>query len=160
MIIKVISGGQIGADQAGLAAAEFCNIPTGGMAPKGWMTKRGQMRATLEHYGLKESEYPNYPPRTTYNVKSSDGTLALARDFESPGEKLTYRLCRENKKPYLAMSVTYITTLRDEALLRAVEFIRDNKIRILNVAGNADESIYLPCYRFLLMLFQYERDMK
>ena len=35
---KVISGGQTGADQAGLVAARRFGIPTGGWMPRGWKT--------------------------------------------------------------------------------------------------------------------------
>jgi len=35
MITKIISGGQIGADQAGLEVALELNIPHGGWCPKG-----------------------------------------------------------------------------------------------------------------------------
>lgn len=36
MIKKVISGGQTGADQAGLLAARVCGVDVGGTAPKGY----------------------------------------------------------------------------------------------------------------------------
>jgi hypothetical protein len=35
MLERVISGGQTGADQAGLAAAKRLGVPTGGFMPKG-----------------------------------------------------------------------------------------------------------------------------
>lgn len=38
MLLKVISGGQLGADQAGLAAAKAVGIRTGGFAPKNYKT--------------------------------------------------------------------------------------------------------------------------
>ena len=41
MIERVISGGQTGADQAGLAVAKRLGIPTGGCMPKGWLTEAG-----------------------------------------------------------------------------------------------------------------------
>jgi hypothetical protein len=39
MLERVISGGQTGADQGGLRAARACGIPTGGWAPRGWLTE-------------------------------------------------------------------------------------------------------------------------
>ena len=41
MLEPVISGGQTGADQAGLRAAQACGIPTGDQAPRGWLTEAG-----------------------------------------------------------------------------------------------------------------------
>ena len=50
---KVVSGGQTGADQAGLRAARAAGIETGGWAPKGWETEEGPA-PWLSDYGLKE----------------------------------------------------------------------------------------------------------
>ena len=41
MIKKIISGGQTGADQIGLEVALSLGIPTGGTAPKGFITETG-----------------------------------------------------------------------------------------------------------------------
>ncbi|MFZ8324119.1 YpsA SLOG family protein, partial [Staphylococcus aureus] len=38
---KVISGGQTGADQAGLRAGKAAGLETGGMVPKGCLTDDG-----------------------------------------------------------------------------------------------------------------------
>jgi Circularly permutated YpsA SLOG family len=51
MIELVISGGQTGADQAGLRAARASGIRCGGMAPKGWLTEAGPA-PWLADYGL------------------------------------------------------------------------------------------------------------
>ena len=40
--IKVVSGGQCGADLGGLLAAELLGIPTGGIAPNGFRTEKGK----------------------------------------------------------------------------------------------------------------------
>lgn len=42
MIEKIVSGGQTGADQGGLEAAEELGIPTGGWAPAGYYTEQGK----------------------------------------------------------------------------------------------------------------------
>jgi hypothetical protein len=41
MVRKIISGGQTGADQAGLAVAKRLGISTGGFMPKGLLTAAG-----------------------------------------------------------------------------------------------------------------------
>jgi hypothetical protein len=53
MIERVISGGQTGADQGGLRAPRACAIPTGGWAPRGWLTEAGPAPC-LEESGLVE----------------------------------------------------------------------------------------------------------
>ena len=88
MLIKVISGGQTGADQAGLAAAKACGLETGGWAPKGWLTADGEAEELLRSYGLKEHR-GGYRSRTWANVKDADATIRLATNFDSPGEKCT-----------------------------------------------------------------------
>ena len=50
-IKKIVSGGQTGADIAGLDAAIAHNIPNGGWIPKGRLTEDGPLS---EKYQLKE----------------------------------------------------------------------------------------------------------
>jgi Circularly permutated YpsA SLOG family len=71
---KVISGGQTGADQAGLRATQAAGIPTGGCAPKGWQTEYGPA-PWLAEYGLTERLKASYPARTGANARESDGTI-------------------------------------------------------------------------------------
>ena len=63
MLSKVVSGGQTGADQAGLRAAAKAGIDTGGWACKGWLTEKGPA-SWLADYGLAECPVPDYPART------------------------------------------------------------------------------------------------
>jgi len=102
-LVKVISGGQIGADQAGLFAARDCNIETGGFAPKGYLTENGNDISLKTKFGLEEPNFSGYPIRTRLNVAHSDGTLVFG-NHNSPGCKLTINICKELKKPYLVVS--------------------------------------------------------
>ena len=61
---KVISGGQTGADQAGLIAAEKAGITTGGWMPKGFRTLDGPNPGLAARFGLREHPSEEYPPRT------------------------------------------------------------------------------------------------
>jgi hypothetical protein len=79
MLTKVISGGQTGADQGGLRAAQAAGIATGGWAPKGWLTespdgRRDVATPQLADFGLVECPEPGYPARTAANARESDGT--------------------------------------------------------------------------------------
>jgi hypothetical protein len=132
MVVRVISGGQTGADQAGLAVARRLAIPTGGFMPKGWRTEAGPRPDLASLYGLEETATAAYPERTERNVLSADGTVVFG-DSRSEGSMLTARLCRRHGKPCC------MVPLGDEvesaaATLRA--WLSEHRIETLNVAGN------------------------
>lgn len=68
---RIISGGQTGADRAGLDVAIRHGIPHGGWCPKGRRAETGRVPAK---YRLKETPRPTYIQRTEWNVRDSDGT--------------------------------------------------------------------------------------
>jgi len=72
MVIKIISGGQTGADRAALDFAIKHNIPYGGWVPKGRKTEDGTLP---EKYNLQEMPTVQYANRTEKNILDSDGTL-------------------------------------------------------------------------------------
>jgi hypothetical protein len=47
VIAGIITGGQTGADQAAVRAGHAAGIPTGGFAPKGWLTEDGPAPGSL-----------------------------------------------------------------------------------------------------------------
>jgi hypothetical protein len=130
---KVISGGQCGADQGGIAAAAENCVATGGWAPKGWRTAEGPS-PMLALFGLQEHSSEDYAPRTKQNVKDSDGTLIVASNLDSAGSRLTISTCVKLKKPYLILHPYYSEDDREKLLSWVIE----NRIGILNVAGNRD----------------------
>ena len=133
-IEKAISGGQWGADVAGLAAAHDLNIPTGGVAPKGWKTVYGP-NPKLKDLGLIESHSSNYRIRTYENVKLSDGTIRFAYDFKSPGEICTLNAIKIFKKPHFDIDLNKLPEVKD-----VVEWLNDYEIKILNIAGNTGKN--------------------
>lgn len=135
IIKKVISGGQTGADIAGLKAAKKKGIETGGWIPKGFKTQEGPKLEYKDVYGLREHESEQYPPRTFLNVKESDGTLRFASKFDSSGEECTLRAINQYKKPY--MDVTR-NNPRDSEEVKM--WIKKNNIGVLNIAGNSEKT--------------------
>ena len=143
---KIISGGQTGADQGGLAAGKELGLETGGFAPHNFRTDTGPNPKLRIVYGLCETASRDYPPRTKLNVKGSDGTVIFGNS-DSPGSKLTLRLCKELKKPYLILS-SEVSNAGDDDFGFAVaetaenfrEWLAANRIEILNVAGNRERS--------------------
>ena len=70
--MKIISGGQTGADRAALDFAIQNGIPHGGWCPKGRNVEDGPIDAK---YQLQETPSSDYPQRTEWNVRDSDGTI-------------------------------------------------------------------------------------
>ncbi|MCE9563754.1 MAG: putative molybdenum carrier protein [Planctomycetes bacterium] len=132
-LARVISGGQTGADRAGLIAARQAGIPTGGWMPSGFLAHDGTHPEFAEKYGIRETTSNQYPPRTALNVQEADATLRFATDWNSPGETLTLKLCLEHQKP------CYDVCLRGNRMPEEVaEWIVATGVRVLNVAGNSE----------------------
>jgi len=145
----VISGGQIGVDQAGLMAARRVGLKTGGHTVKGYLTKDGCRPSQKIIYHL-EDDCPDYRSRTRKNVQTSDGTIRLAYNFQSPGELCTLRAIRDYYKPSLDI-ILHAEELRpiEEVAL----WIVMNDIKILNIAGNADKVLLEPVIDYLVDVF-------
>jgi hypothetical protein len=123
MFIKIISGGQTGIDRMALEVARELGIPTGGSAPRDFMTEKGP-DLSLATFGLVALLNKEYAARTRKNVLDGDGTVIYG-DLIG-GTRLTLEFCRELEKPH-------IVNPRAEDL---VDFIRTKRIEVLNVAGN------------------------
>lgn len=135
MLKKVISGGQTGADVAGLDAAKRHGFETGGLMPFGYLTLDGCKPEYKELYGVKAHSSSSYVPRTRANVKNSDGTIRLAYNFESAGEKCTLKAIEDYKKPHIDVDLANPRALSD-----VVSWLKENNIETLNVAGNAEQT--------------------
>lgn len=136
-LTKIISGGQSGADTGGLVAAERVGIKTGGWMPYGFRHELSGTtgRTIAERFGLEEHASRNYFGRTRQNVLDSDGTIIISKDMKSPGTQQTMAICMSYKKPHLEIVPSdYI----DFEVERAVNWILNNNIGVLNVAGNRE----------------------
>lgn len=160
-IEKIISGGQTGADIAGLRWARKNGVPTGGYIPKGFRTESGYKTEYATKYGLIETDSYDYRKRTTLNLLESDGTLIFG-DIRSSGSAKTIRQCGLNNKPYFVVSWPYTNDFHDTTSFHDVsqqkiegafvQWIWEHDIRILNVAGNRESvnpGVGVACYMFL-----------
>lgn len=145
-LTKVISGGQTGADQAGLIAGLEAGFETGGTAPSNFYTDNGN-NYLLSVFGLTHGG--DYRQRTIRNVKDSDGTLILARNLNSPGCTLTRNHVVLNNKQLLEIDVQHLIALQFSDTLafneelhkcgsQISEWIQEHQIEVLNVAGNRE----------------------
>lgn len=144
MILKHIhSGLQNGVDQGGVKAAKECGIGYSGLMPKGFRTLNGNQPSFAQLYNAKEHASPAYPPRTEENVKTADGTIRIAQDFQSAGEICTWKAIQKHDKPYFDVVVqdtNEFKTPRKSSPEFCAEWIINNKIEVLNVAGNSENT--------------------
>src|SRR5229473_2876346 len=96
-IKKIVSGGQTGADRAALDFAIAHQIPHGGWCPKGRKCEDGTL---ADRYELKETPSNDYPQRTEWNVRDSDGTVIFSiAPVLTGGSKQTVNLAMKHQKP-------------------------------------------------------------
>lgn len=127
---RIVSGGQTGVDRAALDFAIRHGVPHGGWCPAGRWAEDGPIG---ESYALRETPDSDCAQRTEWNVRDSDGTVIFTVAAHlSGGSALTQRLAIRYGKPCLHLArsrdaATAVAHLRD--------FIRRERIRVLNVAG-------------------------
>lgn len=152
MLERIISGGQTGADQAGLAAAKFLNLKTGGWMPKNFRTDEGQRPDLAELYGMIEHRSFLYPPRTKLNISLSGFTLIFG-NVNSRGCTLTHALClSEGKNCFIVpwFSGNDIPSIEPFSDWLKIQTQTNNT---LNVAGNRERlnpGIFEACKTFLI----------
>ncbi len=128
-IEKIVSGGQTGADRAGLDWAISHDIPQGGWCPKGRRAEDGNIPP---QYQLTETPSSNYLQRTEWNVRDSDGTLVFTLDRELAGGSLrTAMFAKKHGKPCLHVHPGLSYNIAADVL----RFVNDNSIKVLNIAG-------------------------
>lgn len=130
-VLKIISGGQTGVDRAALDVALESGIPCGGWCPRGRRAEDGVIPAK---YPLQETASEDYAERTRLNVLDSDGTLILIAGTPDGGTALTVRIARENARPHRVVELGHPPDARD-----VLDWIRDHRIRTLNIAGPREE---------------------
>lgn len=135
MLKKIISGGQTGADIAGLVVAKKSNLATGGTMPKGFKTLRGPQPDYAAIFGIEEHASQSYVPRTHKNVKESNATLRLAYNFGSAGEICTLNAINRYGKLYLDVNLA-----KPQPAMDVAKWILENNIETLNIAGNSEQT--------------------
>ena len=128
LIKKIVSGGQTGADRAGLDWAISHDIPHGGWCPKGRRSEDGLIPPL---YRLEETPNSNYLQRTEWNVRDSDGTAIFTMSSKLGGGSLkTAAFARKHKKPFI-----HLHPNRPSVSGELLRFVTEQRICVLNVAG-------------------------
>jgi len=128
--VKIISGAQTGVDRAALDAALRHGIEAGGWCPTGRLDEFGRIP---DRYPVKELENGGFTERTLQNVKDSDGTVIIYPGKLSGGTEQTLHFCVEQPRPHELIDASKVSTEKAAQLI--ADFVRENKIDILNVAG-------------------------
>jgi hypothetical protein len=128
--MKIISGGQTGVDRAALDVALEHGINAGGWCPAGRLDEFGRIP---DRYPVEELEDGGFIERTLQNIKDSDGTVIIYPGKLSGGTEQTLHFCVDQRRPHEVIDASNVSTEKAAQLI--AEFVRENKIDILNVAG-------------------------
>jgi len=152
--MKIISGGQTGADRAALNAAIELEMDYGGSIPKGKLAEDGPIDSE-KYPHLTELEEGEYIVRTRKNVIDADATLAFTDGALRGGTKKTIEFAKEYKKQYLHVDLQKVSV--EDAMVAITAWLNMIKPQILNVAGSRESSapgIYSKVYEVLKGVFQ------
>lgn len=151
--MKIISGGQIGADIAALQFAKSKGIETGGWMPKDFKTRDGNHPEYAEIYGMLETSDGGYPVRTRLNIENSDVTLRFGHNFNTYGERCTARFIRQFKKPHLDIWINPIDGETKPDPTYVADWLLVYRPEVINVAGNSLHKIEGSVRFFLEQVF-------
>ena len=132
MIKKIISGGQTGADIAGIHAAIETNFPYSGWLPKNRLTEKGSLSEKYSHF--KTMTRGGYPARTKQNIIDSDATLIFTHGKLTGGSLLTKKTALKLKKPVLHINLSELD--KNGVVSLIIAFLNGNNIEVLNIAGS------------------------
>jgi hypothetical protein len=129
--MKIISGGQTGADRAAIDAALDLNIEHSGSIPLGRKAEDGPIDPKYDKF--TEIDSPDYPARTESNIRYSDATLKFTMDAPTGGTAATIKFAREHGKPYLIVDLN--KTDPQYAVSTILSWLCQTRPVTLNVAG-------------------------
>ena len=128
--MKLVSGGQTGADRAALDVALELGIDHGGWVPKGRAAEDGRLP---DRYRVRETPSDDQAERTERNVADSDATLLISHGPLAGGSELTRRFAVALGKPVLHVELGRLGAA--EAADRIARWLGALGCRTLNVAG-------------------------
>ena len=133
MNLKIISGGQTGVDRAALDAAMKHGVDCGGWCPAGRLDEFGRIPDRYPIKELERSDEEGFADRTLANVKDSEGTVVIYLDELCGGTEFTVECCIKQERPHQLIIAGKV--FPENAAQLIVDFVREHKIDILNVAG-------------------------
>ncbi len=131
MIKKIISGGQIGAEQAALDMAIKYNIPNGGWIQKGRKIQGGIL---AEKYKLEEMSDAGFKERIEKNIDNSDGTLIISHGNLTGSADYSRKIANQYDQPCLHVNLKEVSVFQAASIINT--WIIKNNIEVLNVTGS------------------------
>lgn len=136
MLVKIVSGGQTGADIAALDVVLRHDFPQGGWCPKDRKSLEGPIPS---RYMLTEPPSSSYLQRTEWNVRDSDGTVVFPIASDATGGSLkTVQFARKHGKPFIHLSRTGLGSGYADPALHLQQFVEEHRVATLNVAGSRE----------------------
>lgn len=157
--MKVISGGQTGADRVALEVAQHCGFPTGGVAPPNFQFTDGPRPDIGKRYGMEEMIPDGEQPltqslvlRSMHNVDDSDAVVAFR--FESSigtdrtiaysvshkwmklSDSMLMREVEAHYRPCLVIGGDDDDEFCEQSAARIVAFLQTHRPGVLNVCGS------------------------
>jgi hypothetical protein len=135
-MLKIMSGGQTGADRGALEAAAELGAPYGGWVPLGRKAEDGVVPARFDQ--LKEMMTTDYSRRTWANVRDSHGTVVVCPTPATGGSAQTLRHCRMQGRPLLLRNAQSVIECPEQAGDHLWAWCQDAMVGVLNVAGSRE----------------------
>jgi len=143
-ILKIISGGQTGAERGALDAAIAAGIRHGGWCPRGRKAGDGEIPAK---YRLVETYTSHLWARTEQNVIDSHGTVVFTVGKPTSGPQRTLAFARKYRRPCLQVDLAGVTN--EQAALAVLQWLLPGGLLtpfpeypqpnpVLNVAGSRE----------------------
>ncbi|MFN6962411.1 MAG: YpsA SLOG family protein [Pyrinomonadaceae bacterium] len=151
--IRIVSGGQTGADRAALDAALELGVEIGGSIPAGRTAEDGPV--PTRYSGLIETSSCKPSVRTILNVLASDATLIVCRGPLRGGTRLTRIAAAKLHRPHILIDRRTLTARRAAFIVR--RWLERARPETLNVAGprlSEEPSIYRDTFLLLKEVFQ------
>lgn len=132
MLHKIISDGETGANQAAWQTAKAVGLGTGGWMRTGFLTDDGSHPEFAGEFAAAELAADSEQAPTAQNVKDSDGTIWFGRTTTLDAQA-TVAACLHFGKPLMPV---YPNASFEPS--HVADWILENRIKTLNVAGNRE----------------------
>ena len=152
-VVKIVTGGQTGADRAALDVALEYGMDDGGWVPRGRIAEDGRIPEIYPSLVEADSEEP--AERTRRNVRDSEATLILSHGELQGGSRLTFDEAQRLHRPTLHINLQVLSIPSAEERLSA--WLRTCRPEVLNVAGpraSEDGDIYEAVKSLLRVAFK------
>jgi len=139
--MKIITGGQTGADRAALDVALDLGLRVGGWVPLGRLAEDGRIADRYPH--LVETDGSDPAERTRLNVRDSDATLIVSHGSLQGGSRLALEEAHRLGKAVLHLDVEQSGLVAAAAYLHEwLSIFRPNVLNVAGPRGSEDAEIY------------------